>query len=169
MTPLIDTALARRTDAAHPTLAAVLLFDAATCAAMGVTLLALTLPLAALLGLPATLLTIAGALLLACALLMGVAARQQPPATTLVPLIVIGNLAWALASAYVAFTVAGITALGQVFVLAQAVAVIVLAWLEWRGLAAHGKRGRAVQRDDSTPGSPGERELARRAPLKRED
>ncbi|MGE0351134.1 hypothetical protein [Hydrogenophaga sp.] len=119
--------------AARPGLAKVLLFDAFTCAAMGVALLALTPFLAALLGLPAALLTWAGVLLLASAVLMLVAGRQRPPAAALVMLIVLGNVAWAVASGYVAFAVDGVTAVGRVFVIAQALAVLVLAWLEWRG------------------------------------
>jgi hypothetical protein len=126
-TPTLPTAAAR------PGLAAVLLFDAFTCAVMGVVLLVLTSFLAALLGLPGALLTWAGVLLLASAVLMLVAGRQRPPAVALVMLIVLGNVAWAIASGYVAFAIDGITAVGRVFVIAQALAVLVLAWLEWRG------------------------------------
>jgi hypothetical protein len=140
MSPMTSTTPVLPTTAAGLSLNAVLLFDAATCAAMGLALLALTLPIGALLGLPAALLSAAGVLLLACAVPMFIAGRQRPPAAGLVMLIVIGNLAWALASVYVALATEGITALGQVFVFAQALVVLVLAGLEWRGLAARQAR-----------------------------
>lgn len=117
-------------------LGAVLLFDAATCLAMGVALLALAGMLAPILGLPAPLLRWAGALLLPCALLMAIAGRRVPPPRALVWLIVAGNLAWVAASGYVAAALPGITAAGQFVVVGQALAVLVLAVLEWRGSAA---------------------------------
>lgn len=125
-------------------LGAVLLFDAATCLAMGVALLALADLLASFLGLPVALLRWAGALLLPCAALMAIAGRRVPPPRALVMLIVAGNLAWVAASAYVAAALPGIAAAGQVVVIVQALAVLVLAVLEWRGAAApagrHGLR-----------------------------
>jgi hypothetical protein len=136
MRSMTDTTLALPPTTARPTLAAVLLFDAATCAGMGVLLLVATQLLATMLGLPAVLLSWAGVLLLPCAALMLMAGRQRPPAAALVMLIVLGNLAWVVASAYVALGVSGITVLGQVFVWAQALVVLVLAWMEWRGLAS---------------------------------
>jgi hypothetical protein len=136
MRSMTDTTPALPTTTARPGLAAVLLFDAATCAGMGVLLLVATQGLATLLGLPAALLSWAGVLLLPCAVLMFITGRQRPPAAALVMLIVLGNLAWVAASAYVALGVSGITTLGQVFVWAQALVVLVLAWLEWRGLAS---------------------------------
>lgn len=135
MNPMTNTSVLP-TAAGRASLNAVLLFDAATCAAMGLLLLAFTTSIATLLGLPAALLSAAGVLLLACAVPMFIAGRQRPPAVALVMLVVIGNLAWALASVYVAIATEGITVLGQVLVLAQAVVVLVLAGLEWRGLAA---------------------------------
>ena len=117
-------------------LSTVRLFDAATCLAMGAALLAATATLGVLLGLPEPLLTSAGILLLACAVPMVAAGLQRPPSGWLVTLVVLGNLAWALASGYIAFATPGITGLGRAFVVAQAVAVIVLAWLEWGRLAA---------------------------------
>jgi hypothetical protein len=112
-------------------LANVLWFDAATCALMGIFLVALAEPLAGLLGLPLALLQWAGVLLLPCALLMAVAARRPQPA--LVMLIVAGNLLWVAASVVVLLTSPAITTLGQAFVIAQAAVVLLLAWLEWRG------------------------------------
>ncbi|MBX3637407.1 MAG: hypothetical protein KF683_18720 [Rubrivivax sp.] len=113
---------------------AVLWFDAATCLLMGAALLSLSAPLAVLLGLPPALLRWAGLLLLPCAMLMALAARQRPPASALVGLIVAGNLAWAVASGVVVAVADGLTAFGTAFVLLQAAAVLVLAALEWRGL-----------------------------------
>lgn len=125
-------------------LAAVLLFDAATCLAMGVALLALAGVLASFLGLPVALLRWAGVLLLPCAALMAIAGRRVPPPRALVMLIVAGNLGWVTASAYVAVALPGLTTAGQVGVLAQGLAVLVLAVLEWRGsvgsAAGHGLR-----------------------------
>ncbi len=118
----------------RPGLPAVLLFDALTCLAMGIALLALAAPVAALTGLPTGLLTVAGVLLLPCACLMFVAGRRSPPLTGLVWLIVFGNLAWVAASAAVLFMIPGITPLGHAFVIGQAIVVLILAVLEWRGM-----------------------------------
>ncbi|WP_143435921.1 hypothetical protein [Hydrogenophaga sp. IBVHS1] len=134
-TSTLDTAPPR------PSLAAVLIFDAFTCAAMGLGLLVLTQVLAALLGLPPALLKWAGLLLMPCALLMMVAGVRQPPIAALVLLIVIGNIAWVLASLFFAFSIDGITSIGRTAVLAQAAAVLLLAWLEWRGLDAQWRSG----------------------------
>jgi hypothetical protein len=120
---------------------AVLLFDAATCLLMGMALLVLADVVAPLLGLPAGLLRWAGALLLPCAALMAIAGIKVPAPRALVLLIVAGNLAWVVASVYVAVAVAGITLLGQAAVAAQALVVLVLAIQEWRGLSALGERG----------------------------
>lgn len=120
---------------AQPSLRAVLLVDAATCALMAVLLLGLAGALAPWLGLTDGFLRAAGALLLPCALLMWVAARQLP-AAPLVALVVAGNLAWVAASLFVAFAIDGVTIPGALLVTAQAIAVLGLAWLEWRGLAA---------------------------------
>lgn len=136
MSAMTDTTPAVPTATARPGLAAVLLVDAATCVAMGALLLTLTQPIAALLGLPAALLTWAGALLLACAVPMFLAGRRRPPSSGLVILIVAGNLAWVLASLTVAFGFEGISPAGYAFVVAQALAVLALAALEWRGLVA---------------------------------
>ncbi len=129
-TTTLDTAPTR------PSLAAVLIFDAFTCAAMGVGLLALAQFLATLLGLPPALVKWAGLLLIPCAVLMVVAGVKRPPPAALVLLIVVGNVAWVIASLFVALSIDGITPIGLAAVLVQAGAVLLLAWLEWRGLAA---------------------------------
>lgn len=146
MHPMTDTRPPLRPTLPRPGLAALLLFDAATCAALGLLMLAATQALALLLGLPGGLLTGAGVLLLACAVPMLVAARQRPPAAALVLLVVLGNLAWVLACLYVAWALDGLTALGRGVVLAQGVAVLALAILEWRGLAAQRHPGASARR-----------------------
>ncbi|MBL0920258.1 MAG: hypothetical protein IBJ14_16265 [Hydrogenophaga sp.] len=119
----------------RPGLQAVLLLDALTCLAMGVALLAWAAPVATFTGLPPRLPVVAGVLLLPCALLMFVAGRRSPLLTGLVWLIVFGNLAWVAASAGVLFMVPSLNLIGQVLVVGQAVFVLAMAFLEWRGLA----------------------------------
>jgi hypothetical protein len=105
----------------------VLYFDAATCIAMGLSLILLAQPLAPLLGLPALLLESAGAALFPIAAFIGWAATHRR-ATWLV---IAGNVAWVAASLLLV-TVGWVepSALGYAFVLAQAAAVAVLAALE---------------------------------------
>jgi hypothetical protein len=104
--------------------------DAATCAAMGALLAGFQAPLAGLLGLPAGLLFYAGIALFPCAALMLAAMKSR----TLAWLVVAGNAAWIVGSVAV-LLLASPTALGYAFVIAQAVAVAVLAELEYVGLA----------------------------------
>jgi hypothetical protein len=106
-----------------------LALDAATCVAMGALLVAFQAPLAGLLGLPAGLLFYAGLALFPCAALMLAAHRSR----ALAWLVVAGNAAWVAASVAV-LLVASPTALGYAFVIAQALAVAVLAWLEALGI-----------------------------------
>lgn len=117
----------------------ILLADAATCVAMGLLLVAGAEPLAKLLSLPKPLLTYAGAALLpVAAFIVWVATRTRPnvPATWFV---IVGNVAWVLAS--FALLVSGWvspSALGEVFVGAQAVAVAIFAAVECRAVLAGG-------------------------------
>jgi hypothetical protein len=113
------------------TLKQLLGFDALTCLAFGVLLLAASTPLAALLGLPVALLFYAGVVLLPCAALMFLAMRTL--SRPLVMIVVCGNFAWAIASIGVVFAVEA-TALGVVFVLGQALLVAVLGVLERRAM-----------------------------------
>jgi hypothetical protein len=109
----------------------VLFTDAATCLAMGLALLLLAQPAAPLLGLPPTLLEIAGAALLPIAAFIGWSAISG----RLLRLVVAGNVAWVLASA--ALLLGGWvspTALGYGFVIVQAVVVAVLAAVEYAGV-----------------------------------
>lgn len=123
---------------ALPSLRAALALDAAASGAAGVVMLAGGGMLAPLLGLPATLLTVAGAALLPFALAVGLLARRVPPR----------GLAWAVVAvneAWVAASVALLvgpwvapTALGVAFVLAQAGVAAVFALLQANALRRGG-------------------------------
>lgn len=105
--------------------------DAAACAGMGVLLLAASLPLAAMTRLPPGLLFWAGALLLPVAALMIVVSRSLPASRWAVNLVILGNLAWALAS--IALPLTGLVepnGLGWCLLVGQAVVVALLAKLE---------------------------------------
>lgn len=109
------------------TLRNVLRFDALTCAALGVALVAGRETLSAWLGLSPGLLLAAGVILFPSALAMVIAAATGSRA--LAWIVVAGNLAWIVAS-FVVVALAPLTTLGSVVVIAQAMAVAVLAWLE---------------------------------------
>ncbi|MGH7713498.1 MAG: hypothetical protein ACREOG_19580 [Gemmatimonadaceae bacterium] len=112
-----------------------LLLDAAASGGMGLLLLVVAGPLTALLGLPVSLMQYVGVFLVPFAALLIWVARRRHPAHGLTMAIVIGNVLWVVAS--VALLLSGLvrpTVLGEVFVLAQAAAVMVFAYLEYRGL-----------------------------------
>ncbi|MCZ8252529.1 MAG: hypothetical protein O9318_08680 [Hylemonella sp.] len=112
--------------------------DAASGIAMGLPLVAFAEPLAALLGLPAQLLLACGLALFPFAALMLLAARSARPPAALVWLVIGGNVAWVLGSAWLWLAVP-LTLLGQVFLVVQALAVLLLTELEftgWRRLSA---------------------------------
>jgi hypothetical protein len=123
---------------ALPSLRAALLLDAAASGVAGGVMLAGAGVLAPLLGLPAMLLTVAGALLLPFALAVGLLARRAPPR----------GLAWAVVAVNEAWVVASVallvgawvapTALGVAFVLAQAGIVAVFALLQAHALRRGG-------------------------------
>ena len=104
--------------------------DAATCAGFGVLLFLFHEPLAGLLGLPAAVLYHAGLALFPCAALMMIARNRH----SLSWVVVAGNAAWVVASVALLLLTSP-TLLGYAFVIAQAVAVAVLAELEYVGLA----------------------------------
>ena len=111
--------------------------DASSGIAMGLPLVAFAEPLAAMLGLPAQLLLACGLALFPFAALMLLAARSERPPAALVWLVIGGNVVWVLGSVWLWFTLP-LTLLGQVFLVAQALAVVVLTELEvtgWRRLA----------------------------------
>ena len=123
------------THASNPALSRILMIDAATCAAMAAVLILAGGPLAAVTGLPVELLFAAGLLLFAVALYMALVSRIGTGSSTLVWLAILGNAAWVAASLAL-FAVVTPTALGVAFVLVQAAAVALLAWLEasaWAG------------------------------------
>jgi hypothetical protein len=109
------------------TLRRVLAFDAFTCVAMGIALVTLANLVAGLTGLPEPLLTWAGVILFPSAGAMVLAAAR--PSRPLVLLVVAGNVLWIAASVAV-LAIASPTPVGGAFVIAQAGAVAVLAWLE---------------------------------------
>ena len=111
--------------------------DAASCAGTGIVQLAVTQPLARLTGLPPSLLAGTGLFLLAYALAAGWMARRQPVPRTLIGLVAVGNLGWALAcAALVLGSSLVLSGWGVAWVAVQAVVVLALADLQWMGLRA---------------------------------
>ena len=97
--------------------------------------LALTGSLSSLLGLPGALLTASGIALLVYVALAGSLALHASPPRALVGLLVIGNFAWVLACLALLFGgMVSPTPLGQAYLVVQAVAVLVLAELQWMAL-----------------------------------
>ena len=133
------------TKSALPSLRALLLVDAATCAAMGLALALGARPLAALTGLPDALLLYAGLALLPVAAFLALVALRpalQPAGGWLA---VAGNAAWVAAS--LALLASGWVApngLGVAFVLVQALAVAGLTLLELAALRVAGLRPHAA-------------------------
>ncbi|MFZ6769903.1 hypothetical protein ACO0LM_22850 [Undibacterium sp. Di26W] len=123
--------------AAGISLRKILMFDALTCVAMGLLLVSASGLLSGLLGLPKDFVLLAGVALFPCAALMLLTSRigtqAQPPAA-LVWLVIIGNTGWVIASLLTMELWFSPTTLGILFILAQAVVVVVLAVLEYRGL-----------------------------------
>jgi hypothetical protein len=111
----------------------VLLVDAGTCIATGALLALASTLLSRMLGLPAALLFYAGLALFPSAALMLWVALREPLARAAAWLVVIGNALWVLGSAALLVSYSP-TALGYVFVIAQGVAVALLAELEYVGL-----------------------------------
>lgn len=116
-------------------LSRVMWFDAASCAATGVLQLLFASQMARHTGLPEALLTGTGLFLLAYALVgAGIASRATPP-RTLIGLVTLGNVGWAVACAGLVFGgLLPLTLPGQLWLGAQAVVVLVLAELQWTGL-----------------------------------
>jgi hypothetical protein len=112
----------------------VLWIDAASAAASGGLQVAAATLLAGWLGLPAGLLTASGVALFAFAALAAWAARGRPVPRAGVYLLIAGNAAWVVGCLELLFTGAGLTLLGQAFLVVQALFVGVLAELQWIGL-----------------------------------
>jgi hypothetical protein len=115
----------------------VLWVDAATCLAMGVLLLIAAAPLAYFLGLPELLLAYAGIALFPVALFMGWVALREELSVAGAWVVILGNAGWVAGSVAVLLVLSP-TAIGYAFVLVQAVAVALLAELEYVGLRRAG-------------------------------
>jgi len=128
-----------------PSLPSLLLVDAATCAVLGLALEFGARPIAALTGLPESLLLYAGLSLFPIAAVMALVALRpalQPAGTWLV---IAGNAAWAIASlALLATGWVAPNGLGVAFVLVQALVVVVLAMLERAALRRMAPHPRAA-------------------------
>ena len=123
-----------RTDAS-PFLRRALLLDAAISGATGVLLILDAGLLQRVLGLPSTLLHYAGLALIPFAALLVHLARRERLSSSSVRAVIAGNAAWVVAS--LAVLLAGWiepNRLGTAFVVAQALAVAVLAEIEYAGL-----------------------------------
>jgi len=116
----------------------ILRFDALTCTVLGLVLMIAHASLSTLFGLPSSLLMVAGAVLLPCAVLMRIAGADPEQRRGLVWVIIAGNLAWFVASLLVAFAWFEPTAPGLAFVLLQAAAVAVVTVVEVLGLSRLG-------------------------------
>ena len=115
----------------------VMALDAASCALTGAAQLGFTDALARLTGLPAGLLTGTGLFLLVYAAVAAFIARRQPAPRALIGAVAAGNFAWAVGC--VLLVAAGpfaLSTLGVTWVLAQAVAVLLLGEAQWMGLRA---------------------------------
>lgn len=113
----------------------VLALDSASCALLGLLLCLDAAALSPLFGLGERLLLGAGLLLLPLAAFIAWLASRPAPPSPLVWLVIVGNVAWTAESFLLIVTESGrITALGAAFVAGQALAVLVVATLEYAGL-----------------------------------
>ena len=112
-----------------------LLIDAAASGAMGLLLALAAGPLSGLLGLPIDLLRWPGVALVPFAALLVWVAPRAHVSRGLVGTIVAGNVLWVVASVLLLVSkLVTPTGVGEVFMLVQAVAVAVFAFLEYDGL-----------------------------------
>ncbi len=94
-------------------------------------------PLAALTGIPFAWLVAAAVIVLIAASLAGLLASRAKPPSSMVRLLAAGNFAWVVASMWLAFGAPiNITAVGMTWVIAQALLVLALAEIEWRGASS---------------------------------
>jgi len=115
----------------------VLIIDAITCTGLFVLGVFATATVAALLGLPSEVVTVAGWTGLPSALLMLFVAMQKMPNKGLANLIAVGNLGWVAASFGILAIFAGqMTWVGIIVVVVQALVVLDLAFFEAKGAAA---------------------------------
>ncbi|MGV1683094.1 hypothetical protein [Sphingopyxis sp. NJF-3] len=121
----------------NPNLKTILTLDAVTCTAMFLLCVLAAATVAALLGLPAGVVTAAGWICLAAAMPMLIVAMQRAPSRGLTKLIAVGNLGWVAASLAVLAIFAGqMTWFGIAVTLVQALVVLEFALLEAKGAAA---------------------------------
>ncbi|MEX2126359.1 MAG: hypothetical protein WD795_20870 [Woeseia sp.] len=125
---MIDTQFA-------PFLRRVLMFDAATCVLTGIVLLALAAALEQMLAIPAAVSRVAAVVLLVFAAGVGYVSTRDPLLRPAVTVIVAMNVLWAVASVLaLVFAWLMPNRLGQAFVIAQALAVAIIAGLQIAGL-----------------------------------
>lgn len=110
----------------------ILLVDAATCLVMGVALTAAAGLISGFTALSQSLLFYAGALLIPVALFMAATAIWWASNAFAVWLVILGNVAWVVASLALLVGFIAPNALGVAFILAQAIVVGVFAWLEFK-------------------------------------
>jgi hypothetical protein len=110
-----------------------LIADALACTALVVLQLSLVELLASQLQLPAILLTGSGVFLAVYVALLIVLASSKSVLKAMVWLVVVGNVAWAIACLALA-ALPGPSGLGLAYLIAQAVFVLVIARIEWVGL-----------------------------------
>ena len=125
------------------TLPKALALDAASCALFFALCVGATVTVAGLLGLPPTVVAIAGWICLPTAALLAFLALR--PVRPLLLAVVLGNAGWVLASLAVwVVQFDALTLLGHAVILAQAAAVELFVILEWRGWKAAGARPAAA-------------------------
>lgn len=120
---------------ASPFLKRVLLADAGVSGAVALLQLAATERLAALTGLPAGLLLGTGVFLVGYVALLITLAKSSSVWSSMIWIVIAGNVAWAVAALAVAATLP-VGLLGEAFAAVHALAVTLFAYLEYRGLGA---------------------------------
>ena len=112
----------------------VLKLDAASCLGMAAAVLPFAASLQAPLGIDARILQGAAASLVPIGLfILWLGSRREAPAA-LVLLVIAGNVGWTAASLVAAASLPQITPAGQMLTVGQGLAVLLLAFLEWRGM-----------------------------------
>lgn len=131
----------------HLFLRRVLGVDAATCAVTGALMMLGADWLSSRLGLPSALLFWAGVSLFPIAAFILWAATRREPASPAIWLVIAGNAGW-IAGCALVLALFDATRLGWAFVIAQALAVVLLAELEYMGLR-RAESGRFPRADGS--------------------
>ncbi|MEZ5682437.1 MAG: hypothetical protein R3E14_14200 [Erythrobacter sp.] len=115
-----------------------LLLDAASAAFFILLCLGFREQVAAMTGLPESVVAVAGWICVPSAALF--LWQATSPSRALLTMVVAGNAAWVLASVGVWLAFFGqLTPVGHALVIAQAIAVEYFAWMEWRGLKLLGR------------------------------